>query len=177
MAFLYFLGIFEKIICMNHIYFSFFIIVLISIFFSSCDKCGSINLYRDQSGFNLEIRNANTREHLFFGNNAIYNQNEFEIFTEENDSLIVHEWNIFEDENCFSVYTNDTYSHDISFDKLTDTFYIQIPNSPMDTLMIKYNRETTECFEDLVTNYDIRQNGILICESCTLKHRVIIFKD
>jgi hypothetical protein len=58
-----------------------------------------------------------------------------------------------------------------------DTFYIQIPNYPLDTLTIQYNRTTSECFGEVASSYNVPQNGILICESYTLKHRVIIFKD
>jgi hypothetical protein len=162
---------------MNHIYPIFLAVLILStLFFASCDQCDWENS-RSQAGFNLEIRDGNTKEHLFFGANPTYSQNEFGLFIKNNDSLVAYHRTIFEDENCFSFYTNDTFSANLTFDKLTDTFYVKIPNYPLDTLTIEYNRETTECFGEVVSSYDIRQNGILICESCTLKHRVIIFKD
>ena len=150
--------------------------MLLLVSFASCDQCDWEDS-RSQTGFNLEIRDANTNEHLFFGANSRYSQNEFGVFIKYNDSLSEYHRTIFEDENCFSIYSNDTFSPSSTFDKLADTFYIQVPNYPLDTLTIQYNYTTSECFGEVASSYDVQQNGILICESCNLDSRVIIFKD
>jgi hypothetical protein len=152
------------------------ICIFILTLFASCEQCDLADSY-PQKGFNLEIRDANTNEHLFFGANPRYAQDEFSVFIKYNDSLSEYHRTIFEDENCFGIYSNSGFSDDFTFDKLADTFYIQVPNSPLDTLTIQYNYTTSECFGKVATSYDVQQNGILICESCNLDSRVIIFKD
>ena len=60
--------------------------MLLMVSFASCDRCDWEDSH-SQTGFNLEIRDANTKEHLFFGANSRYSQNEFGVFIKYNDSL------------------------------------------------------------------------------------------
>lgn len=134
------------------------------------DTCLLIETFEDDT-FYLQIKDDVTQEDLFFGDNAIYSEEEFEIYIKGVDSLVRYfRWDTF-DENTFTVTGNRIY------DNLTDTFYIQIPNSTLDTFTLKYYQEDLgKCYGTVVTSYDLQVNGELVCESCKTGEQVIILK-
>ncbi len=155
---------------MKSILISFYLFVLI-IMIQSCsnDNCPLIAIVEHDT-FGLEIKDDISQDDLFFGDDAVYSVDEFEVFVKSSDTLKKYfRWSTFE--NSFTITGNRIN------DNLKDTFYLRIPNTSLDTLMVGYNQEDLgRCYGLTVTSYDLRLNENTVCEGCTLGETTILYK-
>ncbi len=152
--------------------FSSFTLLLLA-FFSACDDCPTD--LSSEYVFNLEVIDSATGHNLFLGNGSIYTSSDFELYILKSDSLQHYEYYTSSSEVFYTVSMSSGFSPNI-YGNITDTFYLKTPHSILDTLTFQFNETMTACYGNVVTSYDVRQNGNLICDDCTIKDKILIFK-
>jgi hypothetical protein len=163
---------------MKNLYLKLLIFSLLIVIFQSCDDtvC-TLEAYVEYNQLYLQIKDETTQEDLFFGDSAIYELSELGVFVKENGDLVPYGNNFWggasQEENTIRIASTARHGAIVN----VDTFYVQVPNSTLDTFIVNYNRENFgKCHGYLITNSDIQHNGELVCESCTFGDKATIFK-